>query len=86
MGVCKKHEEPVDIWYDCAACAEEADKWAQKKGYTHAVSPGIDQGDHGKWVHRNRRRWVFTLSEILFFIFSIALSLFSIAATQIGLR
>ena len=65
MGMCKKHGETVDIWYDCVACQEEADKWAQQKGYTHAVSPGKEDGDCGKWVHRNRRRWVFSLSEMV---------------------
>ena len=50
MGICKKHEEEVDTWYDCAACVEEADKWAERKGYTHAVSPGKMRGDFGKWT------------------------------------
>ncbi len=64
MGICTKHEEMVDIWYDCAACLEEADKWARKNGFTHAVSPGREGGDGGQWVHRHKRRWRFATNEM----------------------
>ena len=50
---------PIDVWYDCAECWEEAEKWAKSNGFTQCVSPHVSREgtDNGKWVNLNNGRW-----------------------------
>ena len=57
---CLEHGgRPIDVWYDCEHCLEEAAEWATAKGFTQCVSPYITRegSDNGEWVKSKQARW-----------------------------